>query len=386
MRKKSFASRSSTIFPRFMKCSLLLVTFSLLVRLSFAQTPEVDSLINGKLKELHIPGLAAAKVENGTVSLTRYYGYQDIEQKIPVTDSTVFHIASISKTVTAAAIMQLEAEGYFKLDDDINRFLPFRVVTPSFPAAPITFRQLLRHRSSIADNMDYLLPFWENDYQGAAIPLETFLRAYLSADGNHYDANKNFANAEPGSRFGYSNIGFALLGYLVERISKTPFDQYCKTHLFAPLEMHHTSWLLEPLRSDQLAVPYQYADSLRRYEKLPQGKFPDYPAGQLRCTVNDLAKFLACWSNDGTYDHKRVIDAKSVQRMTPKDMSLGFHTWFMYLLNTETPLYSHSGHGPGISTYILYDPFSKKGLIILMNGELSDYFAWRKLIDLLWNS
>lgn len=147
--------------------------------------------------------------------------------------------------------------------------------------------------------------------------------------------------------------------------------------------MHHTSWFLETHQSNRLAVPYQYTDSLSRYEKLPQGKYPDYPAGQLRCTVNDLAKFLACWSNGGVYADKRVMEARSVQSLTPKDMSPGFHTWFMYLLNTETPMYSHSGHGSGISTYMLYDPVSKKGLIILMNGELSDYFEWRKLIDLL---
>ncbi|WP_229221098.1 serine hydrolase domain-containing protein [Dyadobacter endophyticus] len=375
-----------SFIPQFMKCPLLLVALSLLAGLAHAQTSKVDSLIIGKLKDLHVPGLAAAKVENGKISWTRYYGFQNMEQKIPVSDSTVFHIASISKTVTAAAVMQLEAKGYFKLDDDINRYLPFQVVNPSFPAAPITFRQLLRHRSSIADNMDYLLPFWENQYKGADIPLGTFLADYLSAGGKHYHANKNFAGAEPGSRFEYSNIDFALLGYLVERIAKMPFDQYCKTHLFAPLEMHHTSWFLETLEPYRLAVPYQYSDSLGQYQKLPQGKYPDYPAGQLRCTVSDLAKFLACWSNDGTYDGKRVIEARSVQSLTPKDMTLGFHTWFMYLLNTETPAYSHSGHGPGISTYMLYDPFSKKGLIILMNGELSDYFEWRKLIDLLWKS
>jgi len=216
--------------------------------------------------------------------------------------------------------------------------------------------------------------------------LGTFLRDYLSADGKHYQANKNFANSEPGSRFEYSNIGFALLGYLVQRIAKIPFDQYCEANLFGPLKMHTTSWFLEPLQSDRLAIPYQYSDSLSRYEKLPQGKFPDYSAGQLSCTVNDLAKFLACWSNDGVYADKHVMEARSVQSLTPKDMSLGFHSLFIYSPNTETPIYSHSGHGPGISTYMLYDPFSKKGLIILMNGELSDYFEWRKLIDLLWKS
>lgn len=369
-----------------MRHVFLTLLFSASFQISTAQTPKIDSLITQELSRLHIPGLAAAKVENGKVLWSRYYGYQDLEKKIPVNAQTVFHVASISKTITAAAVMQLYSKGHFGLDDDVNRFLPFQVSNPLFPNVAITFRQLLRHRSSIADNMDYLLPFWENQYQGADIPLETFLRDYLSTDGRNYHGSKNFIGARPDTKFGYSNIGFALLGYLVERIAQMPFDKYCRLHLFNPLEMKESGWFLNGLPVNRLAVPYSYADSLRQFKRHPQSTFPDYPAGSLRCTVNDLAKFLACWSNDGAFAGKNVLEASAVQSLTPKDMSLGFHTWFMYLFNTETPMYSHSGHGPGISTYMLYDPFSKKGLIILMNGELSDYFEWRKLIDLLYKS
>lgn len=367
-----------------MKQRLLLCVFLLLCHTLQAQI-EVDSLIETQMKELHIPGLAAAKIENGNISWMRHYGFQDIDQKKPVTAETVFHIASLSKTVTAAAIIQLNAKGYFNLDDDINRFLPFRILNPSFPQASITFRQLLRHRSSIADNLDYLLPFWENKYQRTDIPLDVFLREYLMPGGKKYHSNKNFVNAAPGDQFVYSNVGYALLGYLVERISKMPFDRYCETHLFKPLGMSQTSWFPHQLPHLQLATPYSYSDSLKTFIKHPQGKYPDYPAGQLRCTLKDLATFLACWSNDGNFNGRQIIPAKAVQALTPKDMSLGFHTWFMYLLNTETPMYSHSGHGPGISTYMLFDPFSKKGLVILMNGELSDYFKWRTLIATLYN-
>lgn len=367
-----------------MKHCVLFCVFLLLCHTLQAQI-EVDSLIEAQMKELHIPGLAAAKIENGNISWMRHYGFQDMDQKKPVTAETVFHIASISKTVTAAAIMQLNAKGYFNLDDDIKRFLPFRVLNPSFPRASITFRQLLRHRSSIADNLDYLLPFWESKYQQTDIPLDVFLREYLMAGGKKFHSNKNFINAAPGDQFVYSNVGYALLGYLVERISKMPFDKYCETHLFKPLGMSQTSWFPHQFPDAQLATPHSYSDSLKTFIKHPQGKYPDYPAGQLRCTLKDLATFLACWSNDGNFNGRQIIPAKAVQSLTPKDMSLGFHTWFMYLLNTETPMYSHSGHGPGISTYMLFDPFSKKGLVILMNGELSDYFKWRILIATLYN-
>ncbi|WP_234606817.1 serine hydrolase domain-containing protein [Dyadobacter chenwenxiniae] len=368
-----------------MKRHLLPLMFLLLLQVSKAQI-KVDSLVGEQMMGLHIPGLSAAKIENGKISWMRYYGFQDIGKKTPVTAETVFHIASLSKTVTAAAIMQLNARGYFNLDDDINRFLPFRVVNPSFPKASITFRQLLRHRSSLADNQDYLLPFWENKYQGADIPLEVFLRDYVTVGGKNYESDKNFINAEPGEKFGYANMGYALLGYLVERISKMPFDKYCKTHLFDPLGMKQTSWFPQQFTDAKLATPYSYSDSLKTFIQNPQGKYPDYPAGQLRCTLGDLATFLACWSNDGQFDGKQIIDVMAVQMLTPKDISLGFHTWFLYLLNTETPMYSHNGHGPGVSTYMLYDPFSKKGLVILMNGELSDYFHWRKLIEVLYKS
>jgi CubicO group peptidase (beta-lactamase class C family) len=369
-----------------MKFYLICLPVFCLIQWSYAQTSKVDSLVREELRLMRIPGLAAAKIEKGTISWTRYYGLQDIERNIAVSDTTVFHLASISKTVTAAAIMQLHTRGYFKLDDEVNPFLPFRVVNPLYPNVPITFRQLLRHRSSLADNLEYLLPFWKNQYDGEDIPLDVFLSGYLGTDGKNYDAGKNFIAQEPGSEFEYSNMGFALLGYLVERIARMPFDLYCTTHLFDPLGMKHTHWFPKDLPERSLAIPYVYSDSLEILVRQPQSEFPDYPAGQLRSTLKDLAAFLACWSNDGNFAGKQILQAKAVQTLTPNDISLGFHTWFIYLLNTETVMYSHAGHDPGASTYVLYDPFSKKGLVVLTNGELTDYFKWRKLIDLLYNS
>ncbi|KAA6438745.1 serine hydrolase [Dyadobacter flavalbus] len=349
-----------------------------------AQNKGLDSSIITEINRLHIPGLAVAKIEAGSLAWTSHYGYQNLEKQISVSDSTIFHIASLSKTITAAATMQLAAQEYFSLDDDINRFLPFPVRNPLHPEKPVTFRHLLRHRSSIRDNLDYLLPFWEGAYQGPDIGLDTFLQNYLAVSGINYHKVENFIQAAPGDTFEYSNMGYALLGYLVERISKMPFDQYCQRKIFAPLGMHQSSWFPGKMDQDMLAIPYLFSDSLQVYQPQQQSTFPDYPAGQLRCSIRDLARFLVCWTNDGTYNGKSVIDSLAVQTLTPKDMSLGYHTWFMYLFNTETPMYSHNGHGPGVSTYMLYEPFSRNGLIILMNGELSSYTDWRKLINLLY--
>src|SRR5712675_1456396 len=109
-----------------------------------------------QLRTLDVPGLAAAVVKNGRIVCTATAGLANIEENRPVTPDTLFLIASVSKTITATAVMQLYDERKFQLDDDINRYLPFTVRIPASPSAPITFRQLLNHTSSIKDNTTYI--------------------------------------------------------------------------------------------------------------------------------------------------------------------------------------------------------------------------------------
>ena len=129
----------------------LLIVNSLFISTIYGQKPAIDSFINNEIQKLHIAGFAAVAIDSNKIVWQSYYGYQNVEKKIPVTERTLFMIASTSKTVTAAALMQLYSMGKFHLDDDINKYLDFKVVNPNYPKIPITFRQLLRHRSSIAD-------------------------------------------------------------------------------------------------------------------------------------------------------------------------------------------------------------------------------------------
>jgi CubicO group peptidase (beta-lactamase class C family) len=111
----------------------------------------LDSFIVAQMNSQHVAGLAACIVKSGRVVWNGNYGFADIARNKPVTDSTIFMLASISKTVTATALMQLYEAGRFQLDDSVNGHLPFAVRNPNFPSVPITFRMLLTHRSSIQD-------------------------------------------------------------------------------------------------------------------------------------------------------------------------------------------------------------------------------------------
>ena len=121
-----------------------------------APSAELDRFIEAEMKAQKIPGLAACIVKSGKITWSKGYGWADIKRRVTMDpERTIQNIGSISKTVTATAVMQLWEKGKFDLDDDINLHLPFPVRNPSHPDRLISFRSLLTHRSSIADSPAY---------------------------------------------------------------------------------------------------------------------------------------------------------------------------------------------------------------------------------------
>ena len=374
------------MYPNNIKLTVLPIILIIASLFCHAQNAKLDSTIKQQMALYHLPGLAACTITNGNISWSGYYGFQNIELKKPVTKQTLFMMASTSKTITAAALMQLYGAGKFKMNDDINKYLPFRVINPMNPSIAVTFGQLLRHRSSIRDNMDYLGPFWTVNKGDPVLPLHQFLKDYLSAGGKNYDATKNFYNEKPDSAYHYSNVGIALIGYLVERIAGMPFDQYCKKNIFTPLQMDNTAWFLRDLDSNQVAMPYRYSYSLNQYVKYGFGGYPDYPAGELRTSAEQLANFLIAWTQNGKFNDKQVFKGDAIQLLTPDDIRLGFYTWFLYGTDQGTILYDHNGDDNGVFTAMLFNPKNKKGVIILINGEIDVLSRLRSIINTVYDS
>lgn len=365
---------------------LLLILSTVLRTSTYAQKLVVDSFIKNEMEKLHIPGFEAIAIKDGKIVWTGYYGYQQLEKKIPVTRQTLFEAASTSKTITAAVIMQLYAKGKFKLDDDINKYLDFKLANPNFPEAPITFGQLLRHRSSIDDNVDYLSQFWETNHGDPTIPLHAFIKEYFTVHAKHYDKEKNFYHYPPGTKANYSNMGIALLGYLAECITGIAFEQYCRINIFQPLDMNNTGWFLREIDTNKLAMPYTYSDSLLQYQPLGYGGFPDYPAGGLHTNVDQFAHFLIAWTQQGKWNGLQIFGKDAIQTLTPDEFNLGFYTWSQYATNRGELLYMHTGKAIGVSSFISYNPANKKGLIFICNGDINKGKDWREIIDTLYNT
>jgi len=342
----------------------------------------LDTFIPARMEVAHLPGVGACIIKNGYVAWADGYGWANIAEQRPATRDTLFMLASVSKSLTATALMQLYDEGLFALDEDVNGVLTFPVENPSFPGVPITYRQLMSHASSIRDNWSVLGSLYV--LGDSPIPLGQFLEDYLVPGGAYYSASKSYyTTTGPGDAFRYANVGYALAGYMVEAIRGVPFDQHCNEELFGPLGMAETSWFLADLDVDHVAMPYRYVGG--GYAAYGHFGYPDYPDGRLRTSVMQLARFLLAHINGGEYGGARVLEEATVAEMHTvqhPDLDPNYGLGFDHRQMFGMELLGHSGGDQGVSTEMYFRPADGVGAILLTNGEPYGGSEWSAYLDI----
>ncbi len=347
----------------------------LAIHTDFSSPSNLGIFLENKIKKAGIAGVSVAMIRDGEFISTWQAGYADVAKKIPVTDETIFQIASISKTVTGIAVMQLYEQGMLDLDDDINQYLSFKIEHPQYPEIPITFRRLLSHTAGLRDNWDVINSTYTIASGGgdSDISLEEFAKGYFVEGGHWYNPQKNFTRSAPGVDFLYSNAGYALLGHLVEEITGSSFPEYCKTNVFIPLEMDHTTWLLKDTETKNLAIPYE-GD-----EPLPFYSYSTYPDGALKSTPAEFAHLLVAMMNNGQYNGKSILRAETAAEMlTPtandgrQALSWNFDSLEELQLQDldNGHIIGHTGGDPGIVTFALFNPQNRSGLVVFINQGL----------------
>jgi CubicO group peptidase (beta-lactamase class C family) len=342
---------------------------------SFAQASnkKLDKFFVRKMKKAHLVGLQVAYLVKGELAWVGSYGLKNSSTKEPVNDHTLFMIASCSKPVTAVALMKLYDDGRFRLDDDINNWLPFKVGNPNFPGNPITLRMLLTHTSSLKDDNDLLFTLYTMPKGGdSPIAVEEFVKDYFLPGGLYYSAGNNFSKEAPGTKKLYCNAGFALAGYLIERISGMAFSDFMKTAVFAPLSMNESGWYLRDLPDSNMAFPHKGDFTVMNHYG-----YPTVADGQLRTSVTEYAQIIKIMLNNGmsgdsVYLRKATIDTILAVQFTKvnKWQAIAwnyneFDNWLYYLLMPR--LASHTGVDPGVNTVTSFDPKTKTGVILFSN-------------------
>jgi CubicO group peptidase (beta-lactamase class C family) len=326
----------------------------------------LDGYLTTQMTALSTPGLAAAIVRGDQVLWSHGYGWANVAKQVPVTTSTLFHLASISKTVTATAVMQLVEAGSVNLDDDVSKQVGFTVRNPNFPSAPITLRMLLSHVSSILDTSQLWTLVSEN--KPTTITLQQFVTGYFTPKGTYYDATQGFDTKAPGTTWTYCNAAMTLAGYHVQAVSKVAFDDYLQAHVFKPLGMNESSYRLASLDASHIAMQYDSDGTT----EIGNDDYPDYPDGELRTSVDQFARFLLMFMNGGTYGGATILQATTVKTMQTAqfptinaDQGLA---WY-YTTRGSHRILGHEGAVVGVSTAMGFDPVTNVGVAIFTNGN-----------------
>ena len=273
-----------------------------------AAFPVIEKMYLDYAKQNHFPGFVFGVVVDGELVHSGQYGSTDIDQKTPVTNQSVFRIASMTKSFTALAILQLRDAGKLRLDDAVQRYVPkLKKVTHLTQDAPsITIRHLLTHAAGFPEDNPW------GDRQLADSPDE-FIELL--------EAGISFSNV-PGVAYEYSNLGFTLLGTIITRVSGQPYQQYIHENILEPLGMDDTYWEYAEVPTDQLAQGYRWA-ALRRakegWQKEPllhDGAFG--AMGGLWTSLEDFSQYMAL--HQAAWPPRNEADGEVLKRSSLREM------------------------------------------------------------------
>lgn len=278
--------------------------------------PWLDGFIPYAIERGDVAGGVVAVVKKGEVIFAKGYGLADVEKHKPVdAERTMFRPGSVSKLFTWTAVMQLVEQGKLDLDKDVNEYLDFKI--PARADGPITLRNIMTHTPGFEEQIKALII----DDPKRLIPLKAY------AEGS-----TPVRIFKAGSTPAYSNYATALAGYIVERTSGQPFDDYIEAHIFKPLDMTHATF------RQPLPAAFE-ADMSKGYAMASEPPKPyeivlAAPAGSLAASGVDMAHFMIAHLENGEYHGAKILAPETIKTMheTPTDiipplnrMMLGFY-------------------------------------------------------------
>jgi CubicO group peptidase (beta-lactamase class C family) len=356
-------------------------------------------------------GFSVAIVNKNGTMYNKGIGLANTETKKGYTENTIQNIGSISKTIVGIALLKAQELGKLKLDDAINKYLPFKVTNPYYNTIPITIRNLATHTSTITDNAFYqkrnyiLKPnqplqnvklFLEDEQvfnpYDSIVSMNSYLQNVLTANGKWYN-KEDFLNQKPSEIFEYSNVGTCLAAYIIELATGEPFNKFTEKHILKPLKMSSSGWKFEDVNFANHSHLYYSPDSV-----LPFYSLITYPDGNFITSSTDLSKFLlelikghsgnGSILNAASYKEyfKQQLTAKHYLKRNEKnpysdEFNVGIFIGFSYTGNI-----GHTGGDPGVSTIMFFDPKTAIGRLLIVNTNINDkkgndafYSIWNTL-------
>jgi CubicO group peptidase (beta-lactamase class C family) len=313
-------------------------------------TPEkqIDQLFT-VWNNMESPGAAVAVEKDGKVIFKKGYGNAELEYNIPVTPSTVFHIASVSKQFTCFSILLLEKQGKLSIDDDIRKYIP---EVPDFGKV-ITLNHLMHHTSGLRDQWELLaMAGWRLD---DIITKDHILRMV---------SRQKELNFNPGDYFLYCNTGFTLLGEVVARVSGLTFPEFTRTHIFGPLKMTNTLFYDDCEKVVKNRAYSFYADSTGYKKSILS--YSNAGATSLFTTAEDLCRWSANFENPVVGD-REIINRMNLRGILNKGDTITYAMGQVIGKYKGLKMISHGGADAGYRSYLVRFPDQKFSVNVLSN-------------------
>lgn len=338
-------------------------------------------------------GFGVALVNDKEILYQNGFGIANIETGEKYTENSIQNIASVSKTFIGLAVLKAQELGKIKLDDPINKYLPYTIENPMYKGVPITIRQLVTHTSSIADNEEYLHRAWllydtinlEKNLKidigvckfsapSTAVPMEAFLKNVLMVTGKWYRKDA-FTDKKPGAIFSYSNVGATLAALVLEKATGEKFDAFTEKYIIQPLKMESTGWGIKNI--DLKKHSQLFSDKKTPY---PFYTCVTYPDGSIITSSSDMSKYIfelmKGFAGKGSILSKESYKEYFTPQLKQENFTDRDTNRYSDEYNTGINMgfssagnFGHYGGDPGISSSIWFNMDTKTGRYFITNTD-----------------
>ncbi|MFD1770027.1 serine hydrolase domain-containing protein [Sphingobacterium suaedae] len=350
---------------------MLLPVLTLLHQSIFGQLNVEDSLMS-IANEFKAVGLAVVVVKEGKPIYHKAVGMKDIQTRTPLTTKNLFRIASISKSFSATAVMQLVEQGKLSLDDDFGDLIGFPIRHPKYPETVITLRMVLSHTSSINDSNGY------------------FDLDVINPTKNE-NWSKSYNDYKPGTGYAYCNLNYNMVGAVLERVTGERFDRYITQKVLNPLQIRG-GYCVDSLDKEAFATLYTYDTVSQGFIAQPGAYNPrsaeirSYrlghstpifsPTGGMKISPEDLATYMIMHMQFGSYQRQNLLhetSAKLMQTAVHDQERYGLALLKTNQLIPGVELTGHTGSAYGLYSAMFFNPASRYGFIVVTNGCIPTY-------------
>ncbi|WP_164515178.1 serine hydrolase domain-containing protein [Paenibacillus lentus] len=312
----------------------------------------IDLFIETQLEKSHSPGAAVVIVRGNEVVYAKGFGWADLEQGIPVTNTTLFELGSTTKAFTGLAILQLEQQGVLSLDAPVTRYLPWLELNYEGVPVNVTIAQFLHHTSGV--------PFASL----ASIPIdaseEALERTVRGIAGSELASR-------PGESYEYATINYDVLGLVIQQLSGMTYEQYM-LKMLQELGLNHTLPVSELNNDGRVAKGYKILMSSPHQFPAPIYR-GNTPAGYLLSNVDDIGRWLMLQLGnvDVLPAYQSILDRSHDPGTLPQQDQDGNYYAAGWFVSSQGNEWSHQGSNPNYSSYIILRPDQKLGVGVLAN-------------------